>query len=105
MTNNKPLTTIDALKHIIYYYPYSQLFNPWNILKLYAIWSILHVVIVQLYKNYCIHYNTIGMIFSPILESPPYCKSIIWTINTSTTTIYYITHILTAFVVIRLIIL
>ena len=85
-------TTFEIWKNILYHYPYARILDVWSISKFYIMWSVLHLIVVKLYYTHCVPKTTASMIFTPLLISSPHCQGMMWIVNTSSSTVNYMTQ-------------
>jgi hypothetical protein len=48
---------------------------------IYLTWIIFHYIATHLYSNYCNNWSIYGFIFSPLTNSTPFCKGLLYIIS------------------------
>lgn len=56
-------------------------------LGVYLTWIILHYIATHLYSNYCNNLSIYGFIFSPLTNTTPFCRGLVYIINTGSNNI------------------
>jgi hypothetical protein len=51
-----------------------------DIIKIFAFWTVLHLVAANLYTNFCAHASWYGLLVSPFIAPAPHCRALRWII-------------------------